>query len=72
MFDTVDDSLLLYTCKLGKYVIRNSELHWFQSYLSIRKQAVYINGDMSTFLTCNIGVPQDSVLGRNSDLGQFY
>ncbi len=60
-FDTINHSLLLH--KLGKYGIRNNEHQWFQSYLSNRKQAVSINGEMSSFLTCNIGVPQGSVLG---------
>ncbi len=36
---------------------------WFQNYLSNRKQAVSINGDMSSSLACNIGVPQGSVVG---------
>ena len=57
-FDTIDHSLLL--LKLEKYGIRNIELNWFQNYLSNRKQAVSINGDMSSFLCCSVGVPQGS------------
>ena len=38
-------------------------LHWFQPYLSNRKQYVSINGESSESLGINCGVPQGSVLG---------
>ncbi len=34
-----------------------------ESYLSLRKQCIRINDACSSFLDCNIGVPQGSVLG---------
>ena len=37
--------------------------HWFQSYLSNRKQYVSINGESSELLGINCDVPQGSVLG---------
>ena len=60
-FDTINHSLLL--CKLSKYGIKNNEHQWFQSYLLNKKEGVSSNGDMASFLPCNIGVPQGSVLG---------
>ena len=38
-------------------------LHWFQPYLSNRKQYVSINGESSESFGINCGVPQGSVLG---------
>ena len=39
-------------------------LHWFQSYLTNRKQYVSINGESSESLGINCGIPQGSVLGQ--------
>ena len=44
-FDTVNHSILL--SKLDFYGIRNLEKHWFRSYLSNRKQRVFVNGTSS-------------------------
>ena len=60
-FDTVNHKILL--TKLEHYAVRGNMLHWFQSYLSNRKQYVSINGESSESLGINCGVPQGSVLG---------
>ena len=60
-FDTVDIPLML--CRLEALGIKNTELLWFQNYLTDRKQKVSINGQVSDPLPINYGVPQGSVLG---------
>ena len=60
-FDMVNHKILL--TKLEQHDVRGNMLHWFQSYLSIRKQYVSINGESSESLGINCGVPQGSVLG---------
>ena len=60
-FDTIDHELLL--LKLQKYGVDNSELLWFNDYLSDRSQAVVADGVLSSFTRINVGVPQGSVLG---------
>ena len=61
-FDTVNHSILIK--KLEKYGIRNTESHFFLSYLSDRKQSVKYNTSKSTVpKTMTLGVPQGSVLG---------
>ena len=57
-FDTVDHEILIK--KLENYGVRNTNLKWFKSYLSKRKQFV-TNG--SSILEITHGVPQGSILG---------
>ena len=47
-FDTVNHSIL--SSKLELYGIRGNENQWFRSYLSNRKQKVFVNGVESNFL----------------------
>ena len=60
-FDCIDHELLL--SKLNKYGILNTELKWFSSFLSGRKQAVYCHGKLSETKDITIGIPQGSILG---------
>ena len=38
-------------------------MNWFKSYLSKRKQRVFVNGVTSTTMHISSGVPQGSILG---------
>ena len=60
-FDTVNHDILL--LKLEHYGVRDNMLNWFKSYLSNRKQYVYLNGVSSDIKEISCGVPQGSVLG---------
>ena len=60
-FDTVDHGILI--SKLDNLGIRGLPLRWFKSYLSERKQYVYVNGLYSDEQIVTRGVPQGSVLG---------
>ena len=60
-FDCIDHELLL--SKLGKYGFRGVSNDWFKSYLSDRKQYVYINETDSDLKSVTHGVPQGSILG---------
>ena len=60
-FDMVDHELLLK--KLEAYGIVNQELRWCRSYLSSRKQAVYLGGAEPCECLVKHGVPQGSILG---------
>ena len=60
-FDTIDHCKLLSTMeKLG---ITGKVADWFKSYLSLRKQAISIDGKNSEEKQLSFGVPQGSVLG---------
>lgn len=60
-FDTVNHNILL--DKMHFYGIRGTILSWFRDYLSDRQQQVRFQGEMSSFKTVTLGVPQGSVLG---------
>ena len=60
-FDTVNHGILL--TKLEHYGIRGTAYKWFESYLTNRKQYVFINGESSHIRNITSGVPQGSVLG---------
>jgi hypothetical protein len=57
----MDHSILLF--KLKNYGVDDKALELFNSYLSNRKQTVFINDCNSTFLELKVGVPQGSILG---------
>ena len=60
-FYIVNHSILL--SKLDLYGIRGNENQWFRSYLSNRKQKVFVNGVESNLLLLNSGIPRGSILG---------
>src|SRR5260221_12109274 len=60
-FDAVSHEILLN--KLKHYGIRGIAWKWIESYLSNRKQYVYINNTRSDTYNIGYGVPQGSVLG---------
>ena len=60
-FDTINHDILLY--KLSHYGIRGKALEWFRSYLSERKQYVYLDNYKSHLRNIQCGVPQGSLLG---------
>ena len=60
-FDLVSPDILLQ--KLEIYGLDKSFLAWIQSYLTNRYQGVWIDHILSSFLPCDIGVPQGSILG---------
>ena len=49
--------------KMKAIGIKRQLLAWFEDYLSNRKQAVVIAGEISSYQTIKAGVPQGSVLG---------
>ena len=60
-FDLVSHDLLLQ--KLEVYGLRPDFLQWIKSYLLNRYQGVWIDYTLSSYLPCDIGVPQGSILG---------
>ena len=65
-FDTLDHTILL--GKLNYYRISNTELLFFENYLSNRKQYVRMGTTKSTEQIITTGVPQGSILGPFSFL----
>ena len=60
-FDTVDHKILCH--KLSHYGVRGVTNHWFESYLTDRRQFVSVSGEKSLLKDISHGVPQGSVLG---------
>ena len=60
-FDVVDTNLLIEKLKL--YGFDKNAIQWTWSYLTYRSQGVYIDGQMSSLLGLEAGVPQGSILG---------
>ena len=60
-FDLVNPSILLQKMKV--YGVKRDLLEWMESYLTERKQAVWIDHTYSDWLDVSIGVPQGSILG---------
>ena len=60
-FDTVDHDILIN--KLFSYGIKNTELKWFQSYLSNRRQCIHYDVGITQYANVTYGVPQGSILG---------
>ena len=60
-FDSINHTILLK--KLEMYGITSTELKWFSSYLSGRKQVVKFHQETSEFCDITCGVSQGSVLG---------
>ena len=61
LFDTVDHEILIKM--LSHYGVKNTELKWFCSYLSNRRQCCKVNRVSSNFEYIRCGVPQGSCLG---------
>ena len=59
-FDTLDHNILLN--KLKYYGVKNTELSWFQSYLTERSQYVEINGIKSNVLLTRLVAGEDAGL----------
>ena len=60
-FDSVDHDLLIN--KLESYGLKNTELNWFKSYLSHRKQVASVGEETSNYCPITSGVPRGSILG---------
>ena len=60
-FDLVCPDILLK--KMEIYGFQKCILGWMESYLKNRYQAVWIDHTFSTYLPCQVGVPQGSILG---------
>ena len=60
-FDLVDSCILVEKLKI--YGLEEEFAEWVTSYLSDRKQAVWIDHVMSDWLDVSVGVPQGSILG---------
>ena len=61
-FDLVNPELLLEKMKI--YGLEPEFVEWIESYMTDRKQAVWIDNLLSDWLDIKVGVPQGSLLGR--------
>ena len=61
-FDTVKHSTLLRKLET-QYGIGGTALDWFRSYLCNRRTSVMVDGERSSSIDVDIGVPQGSILG---------
>ncbi len=60
-FDCVQHKRLLF--KLSKYGINGKLLHWIESFLTLRRQRVLLNGTPSDWEKVLSGVPQGTIIG---------
>lgn len=61
-FDSINHEILLTKLK-DQFGIINTELKWFESYLTNRKQVCFVNGQTSSQNKIMCGIPQGSILG---------
>ncbi len=61
-FDTVNHEVLL--SKLSLFNFSTDAIKWMNSYLTNRNKSIRNGNTQSTYLNCNIGVPQGSILGH--------
>ena len=59
-FDSLDRSILI--AKLGYYGLKATELSWFASYLSNRRQMTVYKDSMSNALEVGFGVPTGGII----------
>ena len=61
VFDTVPHRRLLK--KLKFYHIENQVIHWIEKWLTVHKQRILLDGELSNYVPVSSGVPQGTVLG---------
>lgn len=69
-FDLVDHEILLR--KSEYHGFSSSALLWMGSYLSMRKQVVFFNGNYSASTNVHCGVPQGTLLPRSAFILYFH